>query len=228
MSRPNQSQRKNIRVLYDDKTGLDLLDYRTGKLINETREAVSNQVQELADGLTEDSLNAIVKSSETNQSKSDQLSKWIEGANCVAAAWTDVPKRTTELGALNKLIGSAERAKQDIQNKVNANAQLRIADLDFAIKQPYVGSRDLKVFSERVGSLFEWHKKDYKTYLAPYFPIIQSSGMGKTKILVEYRSRTNMNRSRQNVKNSTCHVLLILCKTRGDVKTTDTRTMIVS
>jgi hypothetical protein len=72
-------------------------------------------------------------------------------------------------------------------------------------------------FSERVEGLFKWHKEDYKTYLAPYFPLIQSSGMGKTKILFEYRSR-------QNVKDSTCRVLLILCKTRGDVKTTDQRT----
>jgi hypothetical protein len=199
----------NVLELYQTEKFID-------QLIEETREALSNQVQELADKLTKNSLNTIINSSETNQSKSDQLSIWIENANCVATAWILVPKHTADLGALNQLIGSAKTKQQEIQNKVNANAQLRVAELDFAIKQPYVGSRDLNVFSERVNGLFKWHKKDYKRYLAPYFPIIQSSGMGKTKILVEYRSR-------QNVK-STYRVLLILCKTQGDVKTTDQRT----
>jgi hypothetical protein len=34
-----------------------------------------------------------------------------------------------------------------------------------------------------------WKQKAEGTYLAPYFPIIQSSGMGKTKLLFEYKQR---------------------------------------
>jgi hypothetical protein len=123
-------------------------------LISETGAALSNQVQGLADGLTEESLNTIINSSETNQSKSDQLSMWIVNAKCVAKAWiSDYSNRAADFGALHKLIGRAESKQKDIQNKVSS-AQLRVAELDFAIEQPYVGSRDLNVFFRaRRGSL---------------------------------------------------------------------------
>ena len=57
-------------------------------------------------------------------------------------------------------------------------------------------THDLDCFSNRVDSLFEAHKADnYRhvdvplmdKYVAPYFCFVQSSGMGKTKLLYEYQ-----------------------------------------
>lgn len=80
----------------------------------------------------------------------------------------------------------------------------RIADIAFAMNQEYVGSRDLLEFSNRVEELFSWYE-GRKEYIAPYFPIVQSSGMGKTKIMVEYRNQI-MKKSK-----SQRSVVIILC-----------------
>ncbi|MEL7196588.1 MAG: hypothetical protein AAFO96_29460, partial [Bacteroidota bacterium] len=50
---------------------------------------------------------------------------------------------------------------------------------------------DFHAFRERVDELFKWHDDESLTrkYCAPYFAFIQSSGMGKTKLFAECRSR---------------------------------------
>jgi hypothetical protein len=66
----------------------------------------------------------------------------------------------------------------------------RIADIEHEIsseKTTMTFKFDLDNFSERVNSLFEWYNDKTKVFMAPYFPVIQSSGMGKTKLLYEYK-----------------------------------------
>lgn len=62
-----------------------------------------------------------------------------------------------------------------------------IDGLDTKIAHTY----DLDKFHERVESLFKWHKdsEEREKYLAPYFAVVQSSGMGKTKLLTEYKKQ---------------------------------------
>ena len=50
---------------------------------------------------------------------------------------------------------------------------------------------DLSAFEKRVNKLFDWHKNEEvcNEFLAPYFAIVQASGMGKTKILIEFRRK---------------------------------------
>jgi hypothetical protein len=45
------------------------------------------------------------------------------------------------------------------------------------------------MFEERVGALLKWKDNDQtrRKYLSPYLVVIQSSGMGKTKLLYEYK-----------------------------------------
>lgn len=66
---------------------------------------------------------------------------------------------------------------------------------------------DLKEFETRIDSLFAWYGStaQQKKYVAPYFCFVQSSGMGKTKILTEYRKaiRNKSDRGRR--------VITILC-----------------
>jgi len=49
------------------------------------------------------------------------------------------------------------------------------------------GKSDVDRFAKQIKKLFEWHTSGFNEFVAPYFPLIQSSGMGKTKLLVETR-----------------------------------------
>ena len=52
---------------------------------------------------------------------------------------------------------------------------------------------DLKAFEKRIEQLFEWHDQVSVRgeFLAPYFALVQSSGMGKTKLFIEFRKLYN-------------------------------------
>ena len=59
---------------------------------------------------------------------------------------------------------------------------------------------DLNALTERVNMLFEWHTNDdvRKEFIAPYFPIVQSSGMGKSKLLYEPRAKSKKSSNDHN------------------------------
>lgn len=67
---------------------------------------------------------------------------------------------------------------------------------------------DFDAFSNRITKLFEWHTNAalQTKYLAPYFALVQSSGMGKTKLFLELRNQT---------KNSDIQCMTILCVDAG-------------
>ena len=70
--------------------------------------------------------------------------------------------------------------------------QLPIVNVDFQIANTRLShTYDLERFSVRVDHLFDCHEKwrEREKYVAPYFCFVQSSGMGKTKILWEYQNR---------------------------------------
>ena len=64
---------------------------------------------------------------------------------------------------------------------------------------------DVDAFVERIEKLFVWHDDDNerKNYRAPYFPLVQSSGMGKTRLFHEAKTYFN------NLDDTVC--LKILC-----------------
>jgi hypothetical protein len=50
---------------------------------------------------------------------------------------------------------------------------------------------DVDAFSNRVEDLFKWYDDGKSSqYMAPYFPVIQSSGTGKTRLFKEFRKTT--------------------------------------
>ena len=83
----------------------------------------------------------------------------------------------------------------------------RVAVIDYEIESSTLSyKRDFNAFKNRVESLFDWRTnaasgKD--TYMAPYFPLIQSSGTGKTKLMFEYKQ--------EMLGNDNIHCALILC-----------------
>jgi hypothetical protein len=72
----------------------------------------------------------------------------------------------------------------------------RLERVDFDImEQPLIHEFDLDRFKNQVLDLFDWYKdtNEVKRCIAPYFPLIQSSGMGKTKLMFELRKYVNQN-----------------------------------
>jgi hypothetical protein len=65
----------------------------------------------------------------------------------------------------------------------------RISNMDFQITNSTLShTHDLDCFTTRVNHVIECHenKIERRKYVAPYFCFVQSSGMGKTKLLFEY------------------------------------------
>jgi hypothetical protein len=63
----------------------------------------------------------------------------------------------------------------------------------------------LEALRQRVDDTFNWYNtlpKELPKHMAPYFPVIQSSGMGKTKLLYELRKELNEN------SDTHCHLCL--------------------
>ena len=66
----------------------------------------------------------------------------------------------------------------------------RLVEPDYNIKDlPLAHGFDLDRLRERLLDLFQWHddQKTKEKYMAPYIPIVQSSGSGKTKVMYELR-----------------------------------------
>ena len=88
----------------------------------------------------------------------------------------------------------------------------RVASVDFGITNDssdgvsLVYQGDLARFEERVNALWEWRREEtvHSQYMAPYFPLIQSSGMGKTKLMYDLKKKWAET-------NPDIHVELILC-----------------
>lgn len=76
----------------------------------------------------------------------------------------------------------------DAKARTNSHRQAMITDgLDLQLAHTF----DLKKFSARIDQLFEWHTNTdtQAQFAAPYFALVQSSGMGKTKLFTEYRKQ---------------------------------------
>eukprot|EP00977_Amphora_coffeiformis_P015166 scaffold4428_cov228-Amphora_coffeaeformis.AAC.6 len=62
---------------------------------------------------------------------------------------------------------------------------------------------NLNTFHKEVLDLFSWydegHQKSYRHYVAPYFALIQSSGMGKTKLCYDLRTEINEHQNSSTV-----------------------------
>jgi hypothetical protein len=140
------------------------------------------EIQKMADELTRDKLNSI-------STNIVDVNKFIEDLTIVITAWengkgwADVKEIKSERDTMVELRGVA---------KYYLKTATRVASTDFEINEDYVGSNNLRKFTDRIDELFTWHQYDdlevKKPYTAPYFSIIQSSGMGKTKLMFEFKN----------------------------------------
>jgi len=62
----------------------------------------------------------------------------------------------------------------------------RMVPVDYKIAESELSHTiDLEALHKKVEETFDWYDPKSRTFVAPYFPLIQSSGMGKTKLLYE-------------------------------------------
>ncbi len=89
-----------------------------------------------------------------------------------------------------------------------ARAQIDLGVKDEALSHDF----DLRNFEKRVAALLKWResREERKVYLAPYLVVIQSSGMGKTKLLYEYMKK----KKKEGADSKIGDVKLLLCINR--------------
>lgn len=95
----------------------------------------------------------------------------------------------------------------------------RVADLDFDIQEStLMHTYDLRQFMAKVDELFTWHdhgSEAHMTYMAPYFPLVQSSGTGKTKLLYEAKMEYSKVSTGSDKNALLTNCLLINCMQQG-------------
>jgi len=120
----------------------------------------------------------------------EALLKFIEAADKLIEAAVEQCS-FPDLGKYSGLRGRAQATLENLDESLQKAAALaseRLVPMDYALDTPLVHKFDVDQFSERIQDLFVYYNTEkQERKLAPYFPLIQSSGMGKTKLLVEYK-----------------------------------------
>jgi hypothetical protein len=72
----------------------------------------------------------------------------------------------------------------------------RVASIHYEMHTPLKHTFDTARFESRVMALFTWYsdQDEAQKYMAPYFALIQSSGMGKTKLFFEFNNICESNK----------------------------------
>jgi len=130
------------------------------------------------------------KSLEKIEHNREALLKYIERADKLILEAVE-QRSIPDLGKYNYLKGQAERDLENLDESVqeaSANESPRLVPTDYALDTLLVHTYDVDQFSKRIEELFLYYNTEkLERKLAPYFPLIQSSSMGKTKLLVEYK-----------------------------------------
>jgi hypothetical protein len=100
-------------------------------------------------------------------------------------------ERETMIEILANGEGRIEEVLEALQQKKTAstaNVSDRVTTVTDGLDERLKHNIDVIAFKERVMQLFDWYdKEEYKEYIGPYFPMIQSSGMGKTRLFMELK-----------------------------------------
>jgi hypothetical protein len=152
----------------------------------------------------------------------EELLEFVEHCSKIAQkSWVFDLKETLRL---TRLQGKAEYmlhhcVEKNFSFHDPAGHSYSAVSCDFQIKEsPLSHDYDLMALKHRVMDLFQWYDNDdiRNKYLAPYFPLIQSSGLGKTKLLYELKQDIVTNER-------SFHVVLVLCSSgelEGDMLVT--------
>ena len=117
----------------------------------------------------------------------------------VLLCWQDVEKKLKDVFSLRfSLIKVDETVVHSIFESIYTKClqaglvevahNKRVTSLTYRLNKEFQGDFDLKQLIERIDTTFQWYNGDSKNYLSPSFAIVQSSGMGKTKLMKQYKN----------------------------------------
>jgi hypothetical protein len=151
--------------------------------------------------------------------------KWLEDNKEYYASLLEEAKEKMmieEYGELGIVGSYLKDLEKELEVKPSSSADIketfRVASIDLGIKTETLRHHfDLKLFTEAIDELFKWTRlmSVREKYLAPYFALVQSSGMGKTKLMYEFERKSRD-------EESLCDARLLLCTDAGSyVKQSD-------
>jgi hypothetical protein len=137
--------------------------------------------------------------------------------------------------------GLGKISLQTLPNESESPTPSRVSSITAGLDTPLVQKTDLEASRARVDELFGWYaskKEGYRKYVAPYFPMIQSSGMGKTRLFVELRrsfvdenykkvmesrecfnpDKQESNEDKEMREQQLSHCFMILCQRANDIQ----------
>ena len=85
----------------------------------------------------------------------------------------------------------------------------RVVSITHGLDQKFLGAFDVEELDTQVQKVLKWHKTDHKVYRSPSFAMLQSSGMGKTKLMLEYKRWHNY----ANSNDIECTIILCVDET---------------
>ena len=90
----------------------------------------------------------------------------------------------------------------------------RMAAYDFGFNLRLAHDEDLKLFLEELENVRQWHKDDEirDKYLSPTLTIVQSSGTGKSRLMIEAKKQLE-------TENIACRTILLSLKDRANLET---------
>jgi hypothetical protein len=155
--------------------------------------------------------------------------------------WTDNEKKAIDAKTEAAWYGLMKISVQTLLNESESPTPSRVSSITEGWDTPLVQTTDLEAFRARVDDLFGWYaskKEGYGKYVAPYFPMIQSSGMGKTRLFVELRrsfvdenykkvmesrecfnpDKQESNEDKEMREQQLSHCFMILCQRASDIQ----------
>jgi hypothetical protein len=155
--------------------------------------------------------------------------------------WTGNEKKAIDAKTEAAWYGLMKISVQTLLNESESPTPGRVTSITAGWDTPLVQTTDLEAFRARVDELFGWYaskKEGYGKYIAPYFPMIQSSGMGKTRLFVALRrsfvdenykkvmesrecfnpGKEESNEDKEMREQQLSHCFMILCQRANDIQ----------
>jgi hypothetical protein len=201
-------------------TGSQQDDGRHGLILHFVTEEMDRQYfrqdDETSRNIVADALNQAY--SEMKQRSDGRSNEWNTGALSSIVQnllFKDTDEKKQSLLISTTTTRTADALATQFYNLLeNSQHPIRVRDTEFGIvgTQLIWGEYEMESLHDHVNDLYRWYEEENvrQNYAAPYKPVIQSSGTGKTKILREF--------CRRLTATETIHCVFISCLPRDAVR----------
>jgi hypothetical protein len=198
-------------AIMEDDDGIGGVDDIDVDVMEVEERSVDNEGEEQSFDLTEERIDATIQSY-SNSARLKSYLLYLQGKEMILEE-KDTFSRA-EVSASRILAAGIKAVKIAIEKMEATNeyriddASSRVASITVGLKEDLKHKFDVNTFQKRVEALFDWYNEhEHEIYIGPYFPMIQSSGMGKTRLFMALR---------EEPANNECTCCTILCQKMED------------